>query len=408
MSRYATTLLTPVLLALLAFPALAEDAPNYKQDTLTGDWGGVRSSLSAKGIDTEISYTFDAISNVSGGFNEGTRGLDNLDIIATFDGEKLLGAKGTSATLHLLNNNGGRPNDDLVGSAQGVDNIEVPKATGKLYEAWIQQNLLEDKISVLAGLYAVDSEFEVTETSQLFLHSTYGVGTDLSQSGRNGPPIFPFSALAARVKLQPTADSYFQVAVTDGVPGDETNPEGTQIELNKDEGALVIAEAGYTASGKIAVGAWHYTEKLDQINGATDADGNPLKARSQGFYIIGQHNITKGLDGFARLGFADNDTNQFDVAWSTGLVYTGLIPTRTEGKLGLAVAGAHNSSPFKHAAADAGTPLDTTETAFELTYSDNITPWLSMQPDVQYIINPATDPALDNALVLGLRTKIAF
>jgi porin len=37
-----------------------------------------------------------------------------------------------------------------------------------------------------------------------------------------------------------------------------------------------------------------------------------------------------------------------------------------------------------------------------------VTEWLTVQPDVQYVVNPGTDPALDDALVVGLRFEIAF
>jgi porin len=46
--------------------------------------------------------------------------------------------------------------------------------------------------------------------------------------------------------------------------------------------------------------------------------------------------------------------------------------------------------------------------AWELTYNDNLTTWLSVQPDVQYIIHPDTNPALRNALVAGARFTAKF
>jgi porin len=59
-------------------------------------------------------------------------------------------------------------------------------------------------------------------------------------------------------------------------------------------------------------------------------------------------------------------------------------------------------------AATGGTPVDLAETAFELTYSDRITPWLSVQPDIQYIVNPGTHPAVDDVVVVGTRFTINF
>jgi len=35
-------------------------------------------------------------------------------------------------------------------------------------------------------------------------------------------------------------------------------------------------------------------------------------------------------------------------------------------------------------------------------------PWLSLQLDVQLILDPSTDPALDDALLFGLRYQVTF
>lgn len=388
-------------------------------DTLTGDWGGARAALANSGIELEAVYKLDLVSNLDDGIKDGARGLDNLDVIFSFDGEKLFGAKGASSQIYILNNNGSQPDADLVGSAQGINNIEVAETTTKLYEAWIQQNLFDDKLSILGGLYDLNSEFYLTDSSGLFIHPTYGIGTDFSQSGLNGPSIFPSTSLAARVLVRPVQGFYLQAAVLDGAPGAPDDPEGTQIEFNNGEGALFAAEAGFipgndAPNGKLALGAWVYSDKFpDQLN--ADADGNPIKERSQGLYVIAERKIYtqasgegKGLTIFGRIGFADNDVNQFDYAWSAGLVYTGLIPTRDAGQLGLAVSGAHNSGKFKTANALAATPVDNAETAYELTYSDNLTPWLALQPDIQYIVNPGANPARDNALIVGGRITATF
>ena len=53
-------------------------------------------------------------------------------------------------------------------------------------------------------------------------------------------------------------------------------------------------------------------------------------------------------------------------------------------------------------------PVDEFELAIEVTYAAVVTSWLSVQPDLQYIINPGTDPSRDDALLLGVRTVISF
>lgn len=409
----------PISLSALISVLFQNSIASAGDGTLTGNWGGARTALADRGVNIEAIYKFDVMANIDGGINDGARGLDNLDVMFSFDGAKLFGGKGTSALIYLLNNNGGKPDAALVGSAQGIDNIETPKATSKLYMAWLQQNFLDDRLSFLGGLYDVNSEFYVTDSSGLFIHSTYGIGTDAAQSGLNGPSIFPFTAVAARVKIQPTPNVYLMAAVADGAPGSPDDLEGTQIEFKSGDGALFFTEAGFipggsAPNGKLALGAWAYSDKFpDQID--VDVNGNPLKERSQGVYMIGERKIftpaggeDKGLTIFGRFGVADDQVNQFDYAWSTGLVYTGLIPGRDAGQFGIAVSGAHNSDKFKAASAAAATPVNDAETAYELTYSDYVTPWLSLQPDVQYIVNPGTDPTLDNALVVGARAVVTF
>ena len=48
------------------------------------------------------------------------------------------------------------------------------------------------------------------------------------------------------------------------------------------------------------------------------------------------------------------------------------------------------------------------EAIFELTYRFQLTSWWTIQPDVQWILHPGGSRAIEDALVLGLRSAIAF
>ncbi|WP_425996333.1 hypothetical protein [Caulobacter sp. DWR1-3-2b1] len=73
-------------------------------------------------------------------------------------------------------------------------------------------------------------------------------------------------------------------------------------------GALLIAEAGWTGSGKFAVGAWRYTEKQDDIRDL-DPAGDPARSDAQGVYLLAEHPLDVRTEGprravaFARLAF---------------------------------------------------------------------------------------------------------
>lgn len=385
-----------------------EAAPNYKEENLTGDWKGNRQKLSDAGLDISLVYTYDVLSNVAGGSKRAAQSLDNADLIFSIDGEKLYNVKGSKISLYFLNNDGGKPNANDVGSVQGVDNIEVNANTAKLFEAWIEQNFADDKYSVRAGLYNLNSEFYVTEASALFLNPTYGTGTELAQSGRNGPSVFPNASLALRGKWQPTKEFYIQAAALDGVPGDPGNRQGTHVQFNNGDGALYVAQTGYEFSfAKIAVGVWHYSSKSDDLIDV-GSEGSAVTHRNEGAYAMIEKEFSEKISGFGRFGIANRDVNRSDFAWSAGVNVKKVIPGRDDGIFGLAASGIHNSSKYKRSQIAADSAVDAAETQFELTYSDKVMPWLTVQPDLQYTMNPGTNPQFDDSWLFGFRTKVSF
>jgi porin len=108
------------------------------------------------------------------------------------------------------------------------------------------------------------------------------------------------------------------------------------------------------------------------------------------------------IDGFARLGVASGRFNMFDSFASTGLKFTGWVPGRDEDEFGIAVAAAFTSEPWRML-----TGAAPAEVAFEATYRAQLTPWLAVQPNAHYIRRPAADPAIDDAVVFGIRTEIS-
>jgi len=400
----------------------AEDkGPDFAGTKITGDWGGVRNYLHKDGLSLDVDYTADLVGVARGGLKRGATALDNLDVVATLDNEKLFGIKGNSLVVYFLNNNGGEPNESYAGTLQGTDNIEVTTQTAKIYEAYVQQNFWDDRVSFLAGLYDLNREFYVNDAAGLFLGSTFGIGNEFAASGKNGPSIFPTTSLAFRTQLKPTSETYFLAAILDGVPGDPGDPHGTQISLAHGDGALLVAEAGFTPEakdrafgGKYAIGAWRYTDKLDDVRDV-DGAGAPIRQHSQGIYLLAEAPLYRakekgdeGLVAFLRLGFSDGDTTSFDNSWSAGAVYTGLIPERDGGKLGFGISQAGLGNKFRDASAATGTRLNSRETGFEITYRDEIAPGVALQPNLQYFINPGADPSLQDVLVLGLRLEFSF
>ena len=280
--------------------------------------------------DFNFVYTADLVST-SGGLVNGKAYLDNFDFTLETDLESLFGWNDSTLMVYVIGNQGSSPSA-LIGDTQGVSNIDAPD-TWKLYELWYQRNWKDDRFSLRAGLYDYNSEFDVIETAGLFINSSFGIGPESSQSGENGPSIFPTTAVALRGLFTAENGYYIQAVILDGVAGDPNQSHGTRIKLDSDEGLMLGLEAGrYSDHGKIALGAWRYTKKVNQS--ANGLDITPQ--HNQGIYALGETQLyaeddgSQGLSGFLRFGIADSDINQLDRFWGAGIVYTGLLPRRNE------------------------------------------------------------------------------
>lgn len=350
----------------------------------------------------DATYTFDIWRAARGGVRNGTRYLDNLDVVARADMERLVGWNGGLIYVYGLYNNG-KSLTNLIGDAQATSNIETGIKAVRLYEAWINQEIGANA-SVKVGLYDLNSEFDALDVSGVFVGSSHGIGKDISQTGQNGPSIFPVTSLAARIAVSPAKGWTLRAAVLDGMPGDPVRPKRTTIKLGNGDGALLIGEIeAALPQGKLLFGHWRYTARFDDFAGGT-ARGN------DGWYLRGEHRLTheadssdQGLNGFFRLGVADGKFNTFGSFASAGLNYTGPIKGRDSDQLGLAVAAALTSDQYRLTK-----PADKSEAAFELTYRAALTDWLTVQPNVQYVINPGANTALGNALAFGLRTELTM
>jgi porin len=211
------------------------------------------------------------------------------------------------------------------------------------------------------------------------------------------------------------------VALLDGVAGDPDQPHGTQIELSRDDGVLVLGEAGVQRNAdegrflRAALGAWHYTTDFETVR-PSEGGGDPgSRSGTQGLYALLEGELyaepgqtSQGLSGFLRVGVADDAVNPIGSYAGAGLIYTGLLPGRGEDVLGLGVSTAWNGDDFREAQATAGTPVRDAEMAFELSYWMPLLPWLTLQLDAQLIRDPSTDPDLDDALLFGVRYQVTF
>ena len=352
-------------------------------------------------------YKADLADVARGGAARGARLLDNLDVTLEADLDQLVGWRGAHVYIDGLNNLGGKPND-LAGTLQGVNNIEVADPRAKIYQAWIEQKAGEH-VSILAGLYDLNSEFYHNETSGLLIAPPFGIGSELSATGPNGPSIFPSTALAARVRAA-TDNIYVQVAILNAHAGTIGDREG--VDLTGKDGAMLIGEAGWTGAGKVAIGVWRYTKRQPRIvaPGLTVA---PPPRHAEGAYLLlerdlaGSEGKPRFVHGFMRVGFSDGKTTPFSGGWQVGLLVDRPFAARPDSAFSIGFADGALSSGYRAPVADTGR-LPAHERLVELTYSDRLMEHVSLQPDLQYVFHPAGESGVRDALILGLRLQIDF
>ncbi|MEP7087750.1 MAG: carbohydrate porin [Gemmatimonadota bacterium] len=120
----------------------------------------------------------------------------------------------------------------------------------------------------------------------------------------------------------------------------------------------------------------------------------------------GAGNSPRSLNAFVPLGLGDSRANQIGGYIGAGLAFTAPIARRSQDQIGLAVAAARNGSHFERAELALGA-LAPSESTIELTYLAQLTGWLALQPDVQYVINPGGKSPARNALALGFRIALS-
>ena len=345
-----------------------------------------------------ILYVADVSAVPFGGID---RGLNYMGLLeASLDADAgAFGLEGTELHASLQYVHGRSLSEALVGDAQVVSNIDAVDAV-RLFEAWAKVPVAR-KGFVKAGLVDLNGDFDVQNVGALFLNSSHGIGPDFSQSGLNGPSIFPTTAAAVVGGWQEDAWS-IRLGLFDAVSGDPDRPRRTIVRLPGESGLLMVGEVDFriAENAKLQVGAWGYTSRFETI----DPAGPPERSGNSGAYAMVEGRVGsfggEAVDAWLRIGIAEDEINPIGT-----YVGGGVAVGDEDSRWGLAVAHARLGDPaFRNAAM----APERAETAVELTYSRQMTDRVRLQPDIQYVINPGWDASLDDALVLGVRMEVSF
>ncbi|MGP0630578.1 carbohydrate porin [Nitrospina sp. 32_T5] len=425
------------LLALLAFvlsgtlyPSLlaAQDLDGLdrhgnitlRRETITGNWGGLRTELLDRGIYFRGGYMGELFHMDRRHRSSQTRYFGYADFELHVNLQQLLDGPDGHFFFYTTLLHGNRF-QSFIGSVHDLSNIEG-RPNLLLMQAWYDQHFFDRRMAILVGIYDIANEFDYRESAQLFLNGAFGTGVDLTESGIAGVPTYPLTTLGMRLRIEPTPNWYYKGAVLDGVPGDPQNPRGTQVILDADdEGVLFMNEVGYESDrprlglNKAGIGSWWYTKRFPDLVEQDSAGAPRQHSDTQGIYLFAEGTFfleyprsRQGLRGFARLGFSDQDVNALSTYFDAGLEYTGLIPGRDRDKAGIAVSYLFFGDKYKQQQRAAGITIDDPEVLVEATYRIRVRPGMFLQPDVQYVFNPVARAGAVNTLSVGFRFGLNF
>jgi porin len=383
--------------------------PWWEWETATGDWGGVRSWFDEHGLTIAGSYTLDWSSVWDGGIRRGASTRSLLDLNATFNLEKMVGLTGGQVFIDFYSTDGRGGSDD-AGDTHGISNIQTWNNLDQVAEVWYEQWLFERFLRIKVGKVDANSEFASIECRGSYLNSAVGISTPVFTL-----PTYPDPATSVNAFIYPTSWLYVGVGVYDGATADGIatgrNGPATFFSDRRSDSWFSVAEIGATwdsvasmGHGRVCVGGWYHSADFERFDATIDEG-------TGGVYVVAEQQLLRagekdeaaerGLYAFFRYAWADEDVSAAGQHFGGGLMLKGTFPGRDDDEAGIFVSTLLLSDA-------SGAAFEGDETAVELYYRFNLTPFIHLTPDVQWIGNPSGDPNVDDAVVGALRFEVDF
>lgn len=343
-------------------------------------------------------YYGEMFTNVRGGLstNGATQYQALLDLPVALDLEKARLPLPGSFFLLAQNTHGRGLTEHFVGDSQVISNIDSFQNIMQISEYWWEFRLFDQGLAVRLGKQDVNSEFLVMDLARDFIQSSFGL------SPSSGFPSYPHASMAAVLLADLTPSVTLKAGIWDvladgggwGLSGNDVTITFGELECQyvlfdgQLPGALDVG-IGYLSGGVVAPretlsSGYGYYIQLEQLV----IRENPY---SQG--------DAQGLGGFVsyfpRFPNGAPPVRAIGDAFVAGVVYKGLVPGRDEDVVGAGFAWAELYQ--------GGTNREAVVEAF---YKADVTTWLSVQPDLQYIASPSGIHR--DALAAGIRFQMAL
>lgn len=398
--------------------------------TMTGEWGGLRTRLRDDGIDISAGYGSQTAWNISGGQRERVRETGQFVLGAKIDTGTLIGLPGGTFQATVTYRRGEDLGADAgLGVLQQVQEVYGRGQTWRLTQFWYQQAFANDHIDLKLGRLTEGEDFAAFSCQ--FMNLSF-CGAPPGNLAGDYWYNWPISQWAARLRVK--NDRFYAMVGAYEVNPRNLDNDFTIGHFHGAQGVMVPVELGFTPRlgsrrlpGSYKVGAWYNSANADDV--LLDVNGQPRsitglaplrRGGRYGFYIQAQQQLTgtavdtpsgpqttHGLVAFVNITQTDRRTTVTDNQVAAGLIYTGLLSFRPHDDLGFAVART-NVNGRAWQGQIGGKPRPNAEYAAELAYGIHVTGWLTLRPNVQYIVDPGGLSDANDVVIFGVKGAVSF
>jgi carbohydrate-selective porin OprB len=131
----------------------------FDRNTMTGNWGGERTSLEDAGINLRAHFTTESAGNPSGGNYQAVRYTQQIDFGADFDLERLMRIHNAKIQVTLTDRVGRSLSADALGNQFAAQELYGAGQNFRLAEMNYQQDFLKHKVTIELGWSPIGDNF---------------------------------------------------------------------------------------------------------------------------------------------------------------------------------------------------------------------------------------------------------
>jgi len=382
---------------------------------LLGDWGGVRSRLSERGVQFHFQYISDSLWNLKSEQKERLASWNRVRGTVDIDFGALTGHYDLYFHATALWQGGGNLGTYL-GLLTGPSGLASAN-TFRLDSWWLEKRWLDERVTVRVGQFAGQDFYGAEHFAASFIFEPMGYA--LGNLFTDFESFDPSSTPALEVRLVPAHNVYVKsmVEAEDREPFAH-NPTGLVPQFR---GSPVnISEIGFTPgrkassirafdgvesrnrySGLYQFGASYNPGKFSTPTSANSRSGNYLLycMASQALWRVDPTG-GKGLDATFAYDWSPADINRNNTMLSAGVRFNEPLPLRIHNTMSVGYVRNSLSQQFL----PQGTLPWKAEKGVELNTLLNVAPMLLIQPVIQYYAN--VGGRTQRSVVFGLRIKV--